>query len=100
LTEAINFFCTLSEEEISLERSKARKLRKTRWWRRKCASGKCHYCGRTVGAGNLTMDHMVPLARGGRSTRSNLVPACKECNSSKQAKLAFEWEDYLSRNSS
>ncbi len=38
------------------------------------------------------MDHLVPLARGGRSTKGNLVPACKECNTKKKYWLAFEFE--------
>jgi 5-methylcytosine-specific restriction endonuclease McrA len=38
------------------------------------------------------MDHLVPLIRGGRSTKGNLVPACKDCNVAKKHKLAFEIE--------
>ena len=38
------------------------------------------------------MDHLVPLIRGGRSTKGNLVPACKECNTKKKHQLAFEGE--------
>ncbi|MCA9484169.1 MAG: HNH endonuclease [Nitrospina sp.] len=30
------------------------------------------------------MDHVVPLSRGGRSTKGNIVPACKECNTKKK----------------
>ena len=30
------------------------------------------------------MDHIVPIGRGGKSTRGNLVPACKSCNSNKK----------------
>ena len=29
------------------------------------------------------MDHIVPVARGGRSVRGNVVPCCKECNNKK-----------------
>jgi hypothetical protein len=38
---------------------------------------------------------VVPLARGGRSIRVNMVPACKECNHKKQSLLAWEWQAYL-----
>ena len=38
---------------------------------------------------------MVPLIRGGRSSRGNMVPSCKDCNNRKQSLLAWEWEDYL-----
>jgi len=82
----------LSEDEIRREREKARELRRTQWWKRKRAKGICHYCGNTFPPAELTMDHLVPLVRGGRSTKGNLVPACKGCNSAKKHKLAFELE--------
>lgn len=72
------------------EREKARALRATDWWRAQLQKGVCHYCGRVVGAANLTMDHVVPVARGGRSVRSNCVPCCKECNNEKKAKTPAE----------
>jgi len=37
----------------------------------------------------------VPLIRGGRSVRGNMVPACKDCNSKKRSLLPWEWEAYL-----
>ena len=83
----------VDEATIRRERAKARELRRSQWWKRRRAAGVCHYCGAQVGAGALTMDHLVPLARGGRSTKGNLVPACKECNTKKKHQLAFEWED-------
>jgi 5-methylcytosine-specific restriction endonuclease McrA len=43
------------------------------------------------------MDHQVPLGRGGRSTRGNVVPACKECNTNKKALVPLEWQAYLER---
>lgn len=83
----------LSEEEMRRERAKARELRQSQWWKRKRSKGVCHYCGKTFTPSELTMDHLVPLARGGRSTKGNLVPACKDCNSAKKHKLAFEIEE-------
>ena len=41
---------------------------------------KCVYCG---GHDNLTMDHVVPRADGGKTNWSNLVTACQKCNSTK-----------------
>lgn len=70
---------------VKREREKARALRKTDWWRSKIAAGVCHYCKRNVGAANLTLDHVLPVARGGKSTRGNCVPCCKQCNSEKKA---------------
>ena len=82
----------LSDEEISRERAKARELRQSQWWKRRRAAGVCHYCGKKVPPKDLTMDHLVPLIRGGRSTKGNLVPACKKCNANKKHQLAFEWQ--------
>ncbi len=91
----ILFFSPVAEKDISIEKNKARKLRSTRWWKQKCAQGRCYYCGRNIEPGELTMDHVVPLIRGGKSTKNNLVPACKECNNKKSYLLPFEWEEYL-----
>ena len=55
----------------------------------------CHYCRRQVGTRALTLDHVVPLVRGGRSVRANMVPCCKVCNAKKQSLLAWEWADYV-----
>lgn len=71
--------------QVRKERERARMLRKSDWWRALVAKGVCHYCGRNVGAANLTMDHVVPVARGGRSVRGNCVPCCKDCNNRKKA---------------
>lgn len=37
----------------------------------------CAYCGRENPS---TLDHIVPKARGGKTTRNNLVAACADCN--------------------
>lgn len=41
----------------------------------------CVYCGRKMQ--RLTQDHLTPLAKGGNHTKSNIVPACRSCNSKK-----------------
>lgn len=89
------FVVTVSDREIQKEKEKARALRKTRWWQRRIAQGRCHYCGKAVAPRELTLDHVVPLVRGGRSTRGNVVPCCKECNNRKKYLLPIEWDDYL-----
>lgn len=92
---ATGFVVTVSEEVVRREKEKARALRKTQWWHRKVAKGLCYYCGKAVYPVELTMDHIVPLIRGGRSSRGNVAPACKTCNSKKKYLLPIEWEDYL-----
>lgn len=93
----MEFFIEITEEEIRREKAKARELRKSPWWKRKLQQGRCYYCGRRFRPSELTMDHLIPLIRGGRSVKSNLVPACKECNNKKKYLLPFEWEEYLER---
>ncbi|EMO27410.1 HNH endonuclease domain protein [Leptospira interrogans serovar Bataviae str. HAI135] len=41
------------------------------------------------------MDHLIPLAKGGKSIKANLVPACKKCNSEKKNKLPFEFDSEI-----
>ena len=89
------FISSVTEEEIRREKAKARELRKTQWWKRKCSQGACYYCNRTVNPAELTMDHIVPIVRGGKTTKGNVVPACKECNNRKKYLLPIEWEEYL-----
>ncbi|PJZ39581.1 HNH endonuclease [Leptospira kmetyi] len=82
----------ISEEELAKQRRIAKDLKKTPWWKKKKGAGVCHYCGRKFPPEELTMDHLIPLAKGGKSIKANLVPACKECNFAKKNKLPFEFD--------
>ena len=95
--DASRFIPEIGEDELRREKVRARELRQSAWWRRRIAMGACHYCRRQVGTKALTMDHIVPLIRGGRSVRGNMVPACKDCNSKKQSLLPWEWDEFVSR---
>ena len=59
------------EKHRKREREKARALRKSCWWQQKLEEGLCHYCGASFEKGLLTMDHIVPVARGGKSVKGN-----------------------------
>jgi 5-methylcytosine-specific restriction endonuclease McrA len=48
----------------------------------------CAYCGC---AGDMEIEHVVPISRGGAHDISNIVPACAPCNSSKSAKEMEAW---------
>jgi 5-methylcytosine-specific restriction protein A len=91
------FAYDLDEKDIKKERRKARELRASQWWKRRCAKGVCFYCGKKTPPGELTIDHIVPVSRGGKSTKGNIVPACKACNTKKKQLLPMEWEEYLSK---
>jgi 5-methylcytosine-specific restriction endonuclease McrA len=93
MNESNNFFYD-NQDHIKKEKQKAKDLRKTQWWKNKCHTGLCHYCARQFDPSEITMDHIVPLSKGGRSEKNNIIPCCKECNNKKKNLLTFEWEDY------
>ncbi len=72
------------EKHIKKEREKARQLKNSQWWQNKLNEGICHYCGKKFDRDELTMDHVIPLSRGGKSTKKNIVTSCKPCNSEKK----------------
>jgi len=49
----------------------------------------CAYCGSKK---QITLDHVIPISRGGTHSIGNLLPACKSCNSKKHAKFITEWK--------
>ncbi|EKD41650.1 MAG: putative endonuclease protein [uncultured bacterium] len=71
-------------EHMAREKKKARELKKSNWWHNKLAAGLCHYCGQKFKPDQLNMDHVVPLARGGVSSKSNTVVSCVKCNADKK----------------
>ncbi len=81
-----DLFVSASSEHIKKEREKARKLKKTFWWSEKIKRGVCYHCGQKFSSKDLTMDHQVPLARGGKTGKNNVVVSCKDCNSKKSYK--------------
>jgi len=50
----------------------------------------CQYCFEVMGAGELTLDHVMPRSRGGASTWENLVACCRGCNNRKGDRLPDE----------
>ncbi len=82
---------------IKREKARARELRKTRWWQQKTSAGLCWYCNKKVPLKELTMDHLIPLAMGGKSSKDNLVPCCKSCNTKKKSMMPLEWEEYTNK---
>lgn len=47
----------------------------------------CYFCPATAD----TVDHLLPLVRGGSNYEGNLVPACRQCNSAKSSRTIMEW---------
>ena len=88
-------FSAADESHIKKEKSKARELRQTQWWKNRKGEGLCYYCKDRFHPTELTMDHQVPIVRGGKTSKSNCVVCCKECNNQKKYLLPLEWEQYL-----
>jgi 5-methylcytosine-specific restriction endonuclease McrA len=74
----------IDKKQVAKEKAKAKELRRSPWWKQKIAQGLCHYCEGKFPPSTLTMDHVVPLSRGGKSSKGNTVPCCKDCNSKKK----------------
>jgi 5-methylcytosine-specific restriction endonuclease McrA len=52
----------------------------------------CQYCGRSVNMSTGTVDHVVPVSRGGRHEWTNVAAACWKCNNKKDNLTAIEFE--------
>lgn len=50
----------------------------------------CQYCGVVCGWSSLTIDHVVPKSKGGPTSWTNCVTACKNCNRNKGCKTLHE----------
>ncbi|MBP6218397.1 MAG: HNH endonuclease [Oligoflexales bacterium] len=80
------------KKHIQREKQKAKDLRKSSWWDAIVHKKKCSHCQTIVSSpSDLTMDHIVPLSKGGYSSRGNLVASCKACNTKKRDRTTVEW---------
>ena len=77
-------------KRIRKERDKARELKRTPWWKSQLHKGKCHYCGQQFPPDQPSMDPIVPLARGGKTTKGNIAPSCTGCNRNKKLEIPAE----------
>ena len=53
-------------------------------------SGKCQYCGTAIERKDATLDHVIPFARGGKTTWENCTTACSPCNAAKSDKQGWK----------
>ena len=51
---------------------------------------RCQYCGKKFETKDLTLDHVIPVTRGGRTTWDNIVSSCVPCNTRKGGRLPNE----------
>jgi len=50
----------------------------------------CQYCNKHISGGKITVDHIIPTSKGGKSTWENMVACCPECNTKKDSKSLHE----------
>jgi 5-methylcytosine-specific restriction endonuclease McrA len=77
---------------IKAKRRKAERLTVTKKdWNKLVAyyRGCCAYCGAKE---KMTMEHIVPISRGGRHSIGNLLPVCMTCNVKKNYRFIVEWK--------
>ena len=55
----------------------------------------CTYCKGIFPISMMEIDHKIPISRGGPDIKENITPACKHCNSQKNAKTPEEYKEYL-----
>ena len=58
----------------------------------------CAYCGRELPIFQLTLDHIIPQAKGGKTTKKNLVLCCRRCNTKKGCQMLYEVPDIITTN--
>ncbi len=80
----MDYYQSAPDAHKKKERAKAKEMRKSSWWKQLLGRGQCYYCENQFSKDDLTMDHKIPVARGGKSTKGNVVVACKECNTQKK----------------
>ena len=66
----------------------------------KACGSKCACCGIKLNMKTLTMEHVVPISKGGENELENLVVLCKSCNSSKADKFCWPGGYYMALENS
>lgn len=57
----------------------------------------CQYCKRRMNTSELSLDHVIPRSRGGKTTWDNVVSACRRCNVRKGSRTPWEANMRLTR---
>lgn len=86
----------VSQRNIQARRAGAKGQVTPHQWRRllKRHNFRCFYCGTKLLPANRTLDHKIPLSRGGANIIKNVVPACRPCN---QRKMKLTTKEFLAK---
>ena len=55
---------------------------------------RCVYCGSDGGGAHLHLDHLQPRSEGGQDVATNLVVACRRCNTARKTLSLAQWAAY------
>lgn len=58
---------------------------------------KCLYCGISIVENKYHIDHYIPLAKGGKHSKNNLVIACDPCNRRKSAIMPWVFDNKINQ---
>ena len=64
----------------------------------KRSRGRCACCGKKLTTKTMTMDHIIPLSRGGKNEAENLVALCEDCNKKKGNMMYLPYVYYTALN--
>ena len=71
------YFTPATDAHKKKEKAKAKALRESLWWRQLVGKGTCYHCELKFKSTELTMDHLIPISRGGKSDKKiDLVLSC------------------------
>lgn len=84
----IKYYHTSPEDERCLRRKLKQQLVREQGFR-------CAYCGNFFMPVEFTLDHIVPISKGGATRLANTVACCKECNKKKGDKFIWECMDLI-----
>lgn len=63
-------------------------------WKELYSANNCYYCGKKIEGRDKTVDHKIPISKGGTNARENLVMCCQSCNSHKNNRTESEYYEW------
>lgn len=78
---------------MSLPMSQRKKYLQEHW--KPGADNYCFYCGQKIPRKFRSIDHLMPISRGGTHDEDNLVLCCRQCNNAKSDMMLAEFVEFV-----